>query len=215
MADLSLRLRSPSAARNRDSIADVLRAHLPPAGLVVEIASGSGEHVVHFAKHLSPELIFQPSDLSLQARASIDAWIDEGQLGNVRRAINLDVSDGAWVATVDEIVRDAGTLAAIICINMIHIAPWQAAEGLIKGAALILPAKGFLFLYGPFTQHGFHTAVSNEAFDADLRARNPEWGVRDLETVSALAVTHGFDAPVVVPMPANNLTVVFRLSAKQ
>jgi SAM-dependent methyltransferase len=195
-----MRRQAPAAARNRQAILDVLAPHLPPCGLVLEIASGTGTHVAHFAEAL-PGLTFQPSDPDPAARASIDAWVADKGLANVRPALALDATAADWpVARAD----------AVICINMIHIASWQAAEGLIRGAGRIVPKDGVLFLYGPYRQHGAHTAPSNAAFDADLRRENPAWGVRDLDAVAALAEAQGFGAPLVVPMPANNFSLVFR-----
>ena len=191
---------APAVARNRDPILDALRPHLPPAGLVLEVASGSGEHVIHFAAAL-PDLMFQPSDPDPAARASIDAWVAASGQANIRPALAIDAAAARWPIASANVV---------VCINMIHIAPWAAAEGLMRGAAAILPAGAPLVLYGPYRRGGAHTAPSNAAFDTDLRARNPSWGVRDLEAVAALAVAHGFGPPLVTDMPANNLTVVFR-----
>jgi SAM-dependent methyltransferase len=194
---------SPSTARNRDPILAVLRRVLPAQGLVLEIAEGTGEHAVHFAAHL-PRLQWQPSDPDPDARASIDAWRASAALSNLLPSIALDVTADPWpVARAD----------AIVCINMIHISPWAATEGLMAGAARLLPRDGVLFLYGPYRREGRHTAPSNEAFDQDLRRRNPAWGVRDLEEVAALAARNGLDLKEVVEMPANNLSVVFRRSA--
>ncbi|MFA5898279.1 MAG: DUF938 domain-containing protein [Hyphomicrobium sp.] len=191
---------APAAARNRDPIWNVLRPLLPPKGIVLEIASGTGEHVTHFAQLAGPLIQFQPSDPSPSARASIDAWTAASQLPNVRPAVALDAAAEVWpVAHAD----------AVVCINMIHISPWRSTLGLISGAASLLPAGGVLFLYGPYRRGGAHTAPSNEAFDADLRRRNAEWGVRDLEAVAELATAAGFGPPHVEPMPANNLSVVF------
>ena len=193
-----MKRRAPAAARNRGPILEVLRRHLPAKGLVLEIASGSGEHAVHFAEGL-PDLVFQPSDPDPEARASIDDWASG--LDNVRPALVLDATSPNWpIERAD----------AVVCVNMIHIAPWEAAVGLIAGAARLLPPKGVLYLYGPYRRDGWPTAPSNEAFDRELRQRNPAWGVRDLEAVTALAGAQGFTAPEVVEMPANNLSVVFR-----
>lgn len=191
---------APSAARNRQPILDVLLPRLPKKGLVLEIASGSGEHVVHFAAAL-PGLAFQPSDPDEGARASIDDWVRTLGLANVRPALPLDVTAERW--PVERAV-------AVLCCNMIHIAPWEAAVGLVAGAARALPAGGILFLYGPYRREGRHTAPGNEAFDRDLRRRNPAWGVRDLEAVADLAAEHGFGPPEIVEMPANNLSLVFK-----
>ncbi|WP_421994917.1 DUF938 domain-containing protein [Reyranella sp.] len=195
-----MKLHAPAAARNRQPILDVLGPRLPAQGLVLEVASGTGEHVVHFAASL-PHLVFQPSDPDAPSRASIDAWSQESGLANVRPAVALDVEAADWpVAAAD----------AVLCSNMIHIAPWSAAEGLLAGAARILPSGGVLHLYGPYRREGRHTAPSNEAFDADLRRRNPAWGVRDLETVAGRAADRGFGPPEIVEMPANNLSLTFR-----
>lgn len=191
---------APAAARNRDPILDAIRGHLPAAGLVLEVASGSGEHAIHFAAAL-PGLAFQPSDPDAAARASIDAWVAASGLPNIRPALAIDAAAPGWPLLAAD---------AVVCINMIHIAPWAAAEGLMRGAAAILPPGAPLILYGPYRRGGAHTAPSNAAFDADLRGRNPAWGVRDLEAVAALAAAQGFGPPTVIEMPANNLTVVFR-----
>jgi SAM-dependent methyltransferase len=191
---------APATARNRQPILDVLRPRLPARGIVLEIASGSGEHIVHFAEAL-PDLVFQPSDPSVEARASIDDWVQTEGLGNVRPALALDAALESWpIERAD----------AVLCCNMIHIAPWEAAVGLIAGAAGVLADGGTLYLYGPYRRDGRHTAPSNEAFDRDLRQRNPAWGVRDLEAVAALAAAKGFGPPVVIAMPANNLSLVFK-----
>lgn len=192
---------APSAARNRDPIWAVLGPQLPPRGLVLEIASGSGEHTVHFAHLADPQILFQPSDPDVQARASNDAWVAASGLSNIRPALALDAAADVWPIDSADVV---------VCINMIHISPWASTIGLINGAARVLPPSGLLFLYGPYRREGRHTAPSNEAFDRDLRRRNPAWGVRDLEAVADLAAAAGFGPPVVTPMPANNLSVLFR-----
>jgi hypothetical protein len=197
------RLSAPAAARNRGPILDVLREELPAEGLVLEIASGTGEHVAHFAQNL-PALTFQPSDPDARARASIGAWIAATGLANMRPPLELDVRRTPWpLARAD----------ALVCINMIHISPWEATESLFATAAGLLPDGAPLVTYGPYKREGAHTAPSNVEFDASLRAMNPAWGVRDLETVAACAAKTGFSAPRIVEMPANNLTLVFRLRA--
>ena len=194
------RLYAPAVTRNRDPILEVLRAILPGEGLVLEIASGSGEHVVHFAAQL-PELTFQPSDLGTEARASIGAWTAASGAKNILAPLALDATATPWpIARAD----------AILCINMIHISSWTATEGLFAGARALLPEGAPLFLYGPYRRNGAHTAPSNAAFDESLRAQNPEWGVRNLETVAACAAQAGFSAPQIFEMPANNLSVIFR-----
>lgn len=194
------RQRAPAAARNRDPILAVLRGVLPQAGTVLEIASGSGEHIMHFAAAM-PGLVFQPSDPNPEARSSIAAWAAESGLANLRPPLALDAAAPSWPVTAAD---------AVLCINMIHISPWAATEGLVRGAAAILPPGGLLYLYGPYRRAGVATAPSNEAFDRDLHGRNPAWGLRDLEAVTALAAAAGFSGPAVTEMPANNLSVVFR-----
>jgi SAM-dependent methyltransferase len=192
---------APATARNRDPILDVLRRELPPRGTVLEIASGSGEHVVHFAASL-PGLIFRPSDPEPSARASIDAWIAESGVINVLPAIALDAAAPSWpIAAAD----------AVLCSNMVHIAPWPATLGLVAGAARILTPDGLFYLYGPYKRGGRHTSASNADFDENLRARDPQWGIRDLEEVTAAAAAAGFAAPAVIEMPANNLSLILRL----
>ncbi|WP_343867749.1 DUF938 domain-containing protein [Caenispirillum bisanense] len=191
---------APAVARNRDPILSVLQRALPGRGLVLEIASGTGEHAVHFAAAL-PHLEWQPTDRTPESLASIDAWAAAAAVPTVRPALHLDVTDHPWP------VAEA---AAVVCINMIHIAPPAATDGLLRGAAAVLPAGAPLVLYGPFKVGGFHTADSNMAFEAWLKDQNPEFGVRNLEDVADLAAVAGFAAPETVQMPANNLTVVFR-----
>ena len=200
MPEAEIRQFAPSAQRNRDPILAVLRETLPAKGLVLEIASGSGEHAMHFAAAL-PGLSFQPSDPNAEARASIDAWAKEAALPNLLPALALDASTPGWpLARAD----------AVICINMIHISPWAATQGLIAEAARLLPPGGPLYLYGPYRQSGVPLAPSNAAFDESLRGRDPRWGLRELDTVAALAAAAGFGPPKVTAMPANNLSVVFR-----
>ena len=191
---------APAAARNREPIHDVLRRVLPPAGTVLEIASGSGEHTAYLAERL-PALIFQPSDPDPDARASVDAWSASLALPNVRPALALDVTQDDWGVT---------SAGAVVCINMIHIAPWACCEALLRGAARLLPEGGPLYLYGPYKFGGAHTAASNEAFDASLRGRNPLWGVRDLDEVVRAAGSVGLVLEETVAMPANNFSVILR-----
>jgi SAM-dependent methyltransferase len=185
------RLVSPSAERNKEPVADVLKRVLPGHGLVLEVSSGTGQHVVHW----------QPTERDEETLASIAGWVATDGSPNVRSPLRLDVGDQPWPIT---------SAAAVVCLNMIHIAPWAAAEALIRGAEATLAPGGVLFLYGPYRKDGRHTAPSNEAFDRQLRAQNPDWGVRDLEEVARYAAGHSFDAPAVYEMPANNLSVVFR-----
>jgi len=192
-------LESPAAERNKGAILDAIRSRLPAAGVVLEIASGTGQHIVHFARAL-PDLAWQPTDADDELRAAAAERIRAAGLSNVRAPLHLDVLAMEWPAV------DAG---AVICINMIHVAPWSATGALFSGAARLLAPDAPLFLYGPFKRGGRHTAPSNEAFDESLRARNPEWGVRDLDDVERCAEDHGFALVEVTPMPANNLTVAF------
>lgn len=191
---------APATVRNRDAIADVLEAVLPPTGTVLEVASGTGEHVVHFAQRF-PQLIWQPSDYSDLSLPSIAAWVAEAGLGNVLPPLLLDASAAAWP------VPSAG---AILCINMIHISPWAATHGLMVGAGSLLPAGAPLYLYGPFLRDDAETAPSNLAFDQSLKDRNPDWGLRHLADVTALAAERGLHIDQVIEMPANNLSVIFR-----
>ena len=194
---------APATERNRGPILEVLRGRLPAEGLVLEIASGTGEHVVHFAAAL-PQLAFQPSDPDPDNRASIVAWIGHSGVANVRAPIDLDAAAARW--TIDP------RPAAILCINMVHISPWTATLGLMRNAGVALPSGGTLYLYGAFKRGGVHTAPSNVAFDEGLRARNPEWGVRDLEAVIEVAATAGLVLADTIEMPANNLSIVLRRS---
>jgi hypothetical protein len=186
--------------RNKDAIFDVLSRVLPASGVVLEIASGSGQHVVHFAARL-PHLTFQPSDVDPANIASIRAWSDESNLANVRSPLDLDVCAPDW---------GVGSVEAIFNANMIHISPWACAIGLFQGAARHLVSSGVLVLYGPFHIDGKATAPSNAVFDADLRHRDPSWGVRELGMVTALAEQNGLVLEERVAMPANNQTLVFR-----
>ena len=188
---------SPPAERNKQPIADVLARVLPPSGVVLEIASGTGQHAEHFARAF-PALKWQPSDPDVDSLAILADRVRRAALPNLRAPLELDVHAPPPV----------GDIAAVVCSNMIHIAPWSACEALLRNAERWLGAGAPLVLYGPFQRGGQHTAPSNAAFDADLRRRNPEWGVRDLDAVLALARQHSFALAEVVAMPANNLTVV-------
>jgi len=196
------RLSSPSAQRNRGPILEVLRRVLPAAGRVLEIASGAGEHIVYFASAL-PALTWQPSDPDSAARESIRAWIAQEKPANVLAPLPLDMTNARWPYRLDKV-------DAVVCINMIHIAPWEACLGLFYGCEELLPPGGPLGLYGPFMRGGVHTAPSNAAFDASLRRQDPHWGVRDLDDVVREAALRGFHLAEVVEMPANNLMVVLR-----
>ena len=191
---------APHVARNAEPIVEVLREILPHRGLVLEVASGSGEHALHFAQAF-PKLLWQPSDPEPAALRSIEAWRAEAGLFNLLPPVSLDARAAEWpVAEAD----------AILAINMVHISPWNATAGLMRGAGRLLGAGAPLYLYGAYIQADVPTAPSNLAFDESLRARNPEWGVRHLEEVVAEAEGYGLALERVVPMPANNLSVVFR-----
>lgn len=191
---------SASAQRNREPILEVLRRVLPPSGLILEVASGSGEHGVCFAAAL-PTIVWQPSDLNAENHASIVAWREHAGLSNLLPPLLLDAAAPSWPVSAAD---------AVVNINMIHIAPWSACEGLMRGAARVLAVGAPLVLYGPFHRDGRPTAPSNQAFDEQLRAQNPAWGVRDLEQVTAAADAAGLERDEIVPMPSNNLSLVFR-----
>jgi hypothetical protein len=195
------RLDYAATGRNRDAILEVLQRLLPERGEVLEVASGSGQHTAYFAPHF-PSLWWQPSDADPALFTSIEAWAESE---NIRPPVHLDVTTepSTWPVPMADVV---------LCMNMIHIAPWRACEGLVAGASTLLPEGGLLYLYGPYMRGGRHTAPSNEAFDQRLRSRNPEWGVRDLDDVAKLASECGLELSEVVSMPANNLSAVFRRS---
>ena len=189
----------PAPERNKAPLLELLARVFPKAGRVLELASGSGQHAAHFARHL-PALEFQPSDVDEDNLASIRAWVREEQLANLREPVRLDVLDDAWPVEPCEAAFNA---------NMIHIAPWSCAEGLFAGLGRHLLPGGVFVLYGPFRIGGAHTAPSNAEFDDDLRRRDPAWGVRDLEAVEALASRQGLVLSERVGMPANNPRLVF------
>ncbi|MFN3989938.1 MAG: DUF938 domain-containing protein [Erythrobacter sp.] len=193
---------APATARNREPIAEVLVRELPKAGRVLEVAAGTGEHAVFFAARF-PALEWQPSDPDPEALASIAACRAEYQGGNLAAPLLLDAAaPESWPVT---------SAAAIVCINMVHISPWEASMGLFAGAARILGSgAGPLILYGPYLEEGVETAASNLAFDQSLKARNPAWGLRHLDDVDGLAARHGFARTARYAMPANNLMLVYR-----
>jgi len=189
----------PAAERNKSPILDVLARVLPRRGLVLEIASGTGQHVMHFAKALS-DLTWQPSDPDAELRESIAVRVREEQRANVNSPIDLDVTKLPWpLQTAD----------AVVAINLIHVAPWSATLALFEGAKALLSPEHVLFLYGPYRRFGHHTSESNAQFDLDLRAHSPEWGLRDLEAVAHVAAGAGFVLAETVGMPANNFSLVF------
>lgn len=195
------RLHYPATARNRDAILEVLRAELPQAGTVLELASGSGEHALAFAAAL-PTLTWQPSDPEAAARASIAAWAQTAGAGNLLSPLALDAgAPETW---------PSGWIAAMVCINMIHISPWDATLGLFSGAGRLLPRGAPLVTYGPYRRAGLPLEPGNAAFDADLRQRDPRWGLRLVEDVAQVARDNGLALTRLVEMPANNLSLVFR-----
>jgi hypothetical protein len=198
--EVGARRSAPHVARNAEPIAAVLRGVLPERGLVLEIASGTGEHGVHFARAF-PALCWQPSDPDPVALASIEAWRTEAGAPNLLPPLQLDAAAESWPVEAAE---------AILCNNMVHISPWTATEGLMRGAGRLLQTGAPLILYGAYRRAGVETARSNEAFDASLKSRNPEWGLRDLEAVRAEAEKNGLAFDRLWEMPANNLMVAFR-----
>jgi SAM-dependent methyltransferase len=194
---------APATERNRDAILEALTRIVPARARVLEIASGTGEHATYLAARL-PVTSWQPTDPDADSRASIDAWTAHLGAQHVRPAVALDVTSRPWPS-------EASRADVIVCINMIHISPWAACLALLDGAAEVLTPNGALYLYGPYRRAGAHTAPSNAAFDASLRARDPAWGLRDLETVLEEASGRGLLLDSVVEMPANNLSVVLRL----
>jgi SAM-dependent methyltransferase len=191
---------APATERNRQPIADVLRGVLPERGLVLEVASGTGEHAAYFARAF-PALRWQPSDGDPEALASIEAWQADSGAPNLLPAVLLDAATETW---------PIGRADALLCINMVHISPWAATVGLMRGAGRLLRPGAPLILYGPYRRAGVPTAQSNEAFDESLRGRNPEWGLRSLEDVAAEAEANGLRFERLLEMPANNLTLLFR-----
>lgn len=211
---------APATERNREAILAVLQSVLPDRGTVLEISSGTGQHAVFFAPRLKP-LRWQPSEPGAELRASIRAWQAAEPSANLLPPLDLDVMRSPWpVETASGNRSDASVasdpeagleICAIANINMIHIAPWEACLALLAGAGRVLPPEGVLYLYGPYKLNGQHTAPSNAAFDQSLRSQNPLWGIRDLEAVMEAAQAQGFSQPQIIEMPANNLSVVFRL----
>jgi SAM-dependent methyltransferase len=202
------RLDAPAFHRNHEPICAALQKHLAGrAGDVVEVASGTGQHVVYFARHM-PELVWWPSDLNQRHLKSIEAWRVHSGLQNIRAPLRIDLSDPDWCPEMKSGQRPKD-LAAVFCANVIHIAPWNVAEGVFAGAGRYLRPDGMLFLYGPFKRDGKHTALSNAVFDTSLREGNPEWGVRDVGDVEKLAQGAGLGLIEAIEMPANNLTLVF------
>lgn len=196
------RIIAPAASRNKTAILEVLQRLLPSPAIVLEIGSGSGEHATSFAKAL-PGVTWLPSDPDPAMRASIAAWCSDAEIANIAPALDIDARAKSWA------VAGRGPFDAVVSINMVHIAPWQAAVGLFAGAGRELKPNGRLLLYGPFRRDGEHTAPSNAEFDAWLKAQNAEFGLRDTAALNALAEQSGLAADEVIPMPANNFILTF------
>jgi SAM-dependent methyltransferase len=194
---------APAAERNRQPILDVLRRVLPPAGLVLEVASGTGQHAIFFSERL-PALQWQPTDASPEALQSIGARVDDAARDNLLAPLDLDVRSPQWPISQAD---------ALLCINMIHISPWEATEALFQGASQLLEVGAPLITYGPYRLHGEHTAPSNAAFDQSLRSRNARWGVRDIDDLRDLGGRRGFVLEERVGMPANNMILVWTREA--
>jgi SAM-dependent methyltransferase len=202
------RLDAAAFHRNHEAIATVLQPYLAgKSGDVVEAGSGTGQHVVDFARRF-PDITWWPSDLNAQHLKSIEAWRRHAGLANIRAPLRIDLSDPDWCPEMHD-GSGPGKLLAVFCANVIHIAPWRVAEGLVAGAGRYLRSDGRLLLYGPFKRGGKHTAVSNAVFDSSLREKDPEWGVRDVEAVEQLAAAAGLGLVEVFEMPANNLVLAF------
>lgn len=191
---------APATARNSEPLAEVLAGELPNEGLVLEIASGTGEHAVFMARRF-PALDWQPSDCATDALHSVDAWAQEAGLANLRPAIALDAAAGDWPVE---------SAAAVLCVNMVHISPWQATVGLFEGAGRVLASGAPLLLYGPFVEDDVETAPSNLAFDDSLKARDPAWGLRQVGELDGLARANRLSRAARHIMPANNLVLVYR-----
>lgn len=205
----NLRSYAPATQRNREPILAVLLQVLPPLGTVLEISSGTGEHGVFFAPSLPPRH-WLPSDPNPMARESIQAWREHSPADNLHPPLDIDAQESVWSIEKESFpLLQSNPITAIVNINMIHIAPWSACLGLMAGAKRILPVGGVLYLYGPFKQNGQHTAPSNTDFDISLCQRDPEWGVRDIEEVVKVAEECNLVLQKIVPMPANNLSVIF------
>ena len=202
------RKHAPATERNRQPILEVLQQVLPKTGTVLEIASGTGEHATFFAPRLR-HLDWLPSEPDPDSRSSVSTWVKALPSDNLMDPLALDVSQQPWPVE-DKAFKLAQPITAIVNINMLHISAWKMCQHLMVGAQRVLPPGGVLYLYGPFKQKGQQTAPSNQAFDDMLRDRNPSWGIRDLEAVSQVAQEHALVLTEVVPMPANNFSVVFR-----
>jgi hypothetical protein len=196
---------APATERNKGPLLAVLQSQLPEQGVVLEIASGSGQHAAYFAPRLAPRL-WLPTDVGAANLASISEWCAEVESEWLLPTQHLNVLDSVW-AVEQQALPEA--VSALVNINMLHIAPWACCHGLFAGAKRILVDRGVVLIYGPFKQNGQHTAASNEAFDASLRGENTSWGIRDQESVTEVALEAGFECVETIPMPANNQALVF------
>jgi SAM-dependent methyltransferase len=207
------RLDGPAFHRNHEAIWSAITVFLSAqTGDVLELGSGTGQHIAEFARR-TPSLTWWPSDTYPSHLASIEGWRRHAGLANLRVPQRIDLADPAWSWTAD--AQPGGALAAMLCINVLHISPWAVAQNLIAGAGRYLRDGGRLFVYGPFMRDGQHTAPSNAAFDQSLRAENPAWGVRDVADLNALAREAGLAAAEITPMPTNNLVLAFARAVRQ
>lgn len=210
--DADGRLDGPAFHRNHDAIWSAIAPFLAEAGDVLEVGSGTGQHACEFARR-APRLTWWPSDILPAHLASIAAWRGQAGLANLRAPQAIDLNDPDWTWQGER--SAGGALAAILCINVLHISPWRVAQNLFAGAGRLLRPGGYLFIYGPFMRDGVHTAPSNECFDATLRAQDPEWGVRDTRDLTAIAGAAGLSLAETVAMPADNLVLVFARAQRQ
>jgi hypothetical protein len=204
------RQHAPATGRNQGFILDILKAQLPTTGNILEIASGSGEHAIYMIHQLSSKKaprVWQPSDPSTEKQQSIAAWTKSSGTTLILSPVFIDTTEPTWAVEADDYPHE---FSSILCINMIHIAPWEACLGLMAGAGRILPTGGCLYLYGPYKINGEHTAPSNADFDETLRARDPSWGIRDVNEVSGVAADNGLTFHAKHQMPANNLSLIFK-----
>ncbi|HEY6023059.1 MAG TPA: DUF938 domain-containing protein [Pseudolabrys sp.] len=207
------RLDAPAFHRNRDAIWSAIAEFLgAKTGDVLEIGSGTGQHIAAFARQ-APQLTWWPSDIFPSHLDSIEAWRQREGLANLRAPQRIDLTDPAWNWQADG--KPGQPLAAMLCVNVLHISPWRVSQNLLSGAARLLRGDGRLFVYGPFMRDGKHIAPSNAAFDATLKAENPEWGVRDIHDLRALAENAGLELAEIMPMPANNLVLAFARALRQ